>query len=212
MSEVSAQQVKALRDATGAGMMDCKNALTETDGDFDKAVDFLRQKNLAGVEQRASRAANQGRVDSYIHFNNTVGVLVEVNCETDFVANTDEFKALVKDVALHIASPSAPRYLSRDDVPASEIERVRAIFEVQAKETGKPDDIVAKIVENKVNAHLKDLVLLDQPFVKDDSKTIQGLLDEVAAQLKEKIAVRRFARFKLGEAGEDPGTPEAAAS
>jgi elongation factor Ts len=212
MSEVSAQQVKALRDATGAGMMDCKKALVENDGDFDGAVEFLRRKGLAGVEQRASRAANQGRVDSYIHFNNTVGVLIEVNCETDFVANTDEFKALVKDVALHIASPSAPRYLSRDDVPPSEVDRVRAIFEVQAKETGKSDDIVAKIVENKVSAHLKDLVLLDQPFVKDDSKTIQGLLDEVAAQLKEKIAVRRFARFKLGEAGDEQAAPEAAAS
>jgi elongation factor Ts len=212
VSEITAQQVKALREATGAGMMDCKKALVENDGDFEGAVEYLRRKGLAGVEQRASRAANQGRVDSYIHFNNTVGVLIEVNCETDFVANTEEFKTLVKDVALHIASPSAPRYLSREDVPVAEIDRVRAIFEVQAKESGKPDDIVAKIVENKVNAHVKDLVLLEQPFVKDDSKTVQGLLDEVAAQLKEKIAVRRFARFRLGDAGDEETTPEAAAS
>jgi elongation factor Ts len=203
MTEISAQQVKALREATGAGMMDCKNALAEVDGDLDKAIEILRKKGLAGVEKRAGRTANQGRVDSYIHFNNTVGVLVEINCETDFVANTDEFKTLVKDIALHIASPSAPRYLSRDDVPQAEIDRVNAIFEVQAKESGKPDPVVAKIVEGKLNAHLKDLALLEQPYVKDDSKTVQQLLDEVAAQLKEKIAVRRFARFKLGEALED---------
>jgi len=203
MTEISAQQVKALREATGAGMMDCKNALAEVDGDLDKAIELLRKKGLAGVEKRAGRTANQGRVDSYIHFNNTVGVLVEVNCETDFVANTDEFKALVKDIALHIASPSAPRYLSKEDVPQAEVERVRAIFEVQAKESGKPDAVVAKIVEGKLNAHLKDLALLEQAYVKDDSKTVQQLLDEVAAHLKEKIAVRRFARFKLGESLED---------
>ncbi len=190
-------------------MMDCKTALAETDGDFDAAMELLRRKGLAGVEKRASRTANQGRVDSYIHFNNTVGALVEVNCETDFVANTEEFKSLVKDIALHIASPSAPRYLSRDDVPQSEIDRVRGIFEVQASETGKPQDIVAMIVENKLRAHLRGLVLLDQPFVKDESKTIQGLLDEVAAQLKEKIVVRRFARFKLGEAADETSASEA---
>ena len=202
MSEVSAQQVKALRDATGAGMMDCKKALAETDGDFDTAVELLRRRRASPAwRQRASRTANQGLVDSYIHFNNTVGVLVEVNCETDFVANTTEFKALVKDIALHIASPSAPRYVSRDDVPQAEIDRVRGIFEVQAKEIGQARGHRGqKIVEGKLNAYLTDLVLLEQPFVKDDSKTVQQLLDEVAAQLKEKIVVRRFARYKLGEA------------
>jgi elongation factor Ts len=209
MSDITAQQVKELREATGAGMMDCKKALTEAGGDFDKAVELLRQKGLAGVEKRAGRSANQGLIDSYIHFNNTVGVLVEVNCETDFVANTEEFKALVKDIALHIASPAAPRYVTRDEVPQAEIDRVSAIFEAQAKESGKPDNVVEKIVEGKLNAHLKDLVLLDQPFVKDDERTIQQLLDETSAKVGEKIAVRRFARYKLGEETSEEGTGDA---
>jgi len=209
MSDITAQQVKELREATGAGMMDCKKALTEAGGDFDKAVELLRQKGLAGVEKRAGRSANQGLIDSYIHFNNTVGVLVEVNCETDFVANTEEFKALVKDIALHIASPAAPRYVTRDEVPQAEIDRVSAIFQAQAKESGKPDNVVEKIVEGKLNAHLKDLVLLDQPFVKDDAKTIQQLLDETSAKVGEKIAVRRFARYKLGEGTSEERTGDA---
>ena len=199
MSEITAQQVKELREATGAGMMDCKKALIETDGDFEKAMEYLRQKGLAGVEKRAGRSANQGLVESYVHFNNTVGVLVEVNSETDFVANTPEFKAFVKDIALHIASPSAPRYVTRDEVPQAEIDRVKGIFEAQAKESGKPENVVQKIVEGKTNAYVTDLVLLEQPFVKDDSKTVQQLLDEVAAHLKENIVVRRFTRYKLGE-------------
>jgi elongation factor Ts len=199
MSEITAQQVKELREATGAGMMDCKKALIETDGDFEKAMDHLRQKGLAGVEKRAGRSANQGLVESYVHFNNTVGVLVEVNSETDFVANTPEFKAFVKDIALHIASPSAPRYVTRDEVPQAEIDRVKVIFEAQAKGSGKPENVVQKIVEGKTNAYVTDLVLLEQPFVKDDSKTVQQLLDEVAAHLKENIVVRRFTRYKLGE-------------
>jgi len=209
MSEISAADVKRLRDATGAGMMDCKKVLIETDGDFDKAVDLLRQKNLAGVEKRAGRTANQGRVDSYIHFNNTVGVLIEVNSETDFVANTDEFKQLVRDLALHIASPSAPRVIHREELPAADVDRERGIFEAQAKESGKPDNVVERMVEGKLGAYYKDNVLLEQPFVKDDSKTVQQLLDEVAAKVGEKLVVRRFARFKLGEAdtgsGEEPG-------
>ncbi len=199
MSEISAEHVKKLREATGAGMMDCKNALVETDGDFDNAVDLLRQKGLAGVEKRAGRSADQGLVESYIHFNNTVGVLVEVNCETDFVANTDEFRALAKDLALHIASPAAPRFVSREQVPADEVARERAIFEAQAKETGKPDDVVEKIVEGKLSAYFKGIVLLEQPYVKDDAMTIQQLLDATSAKVGEKVAVRRFARFKLGE-------------
>ena len=209
MSDITAQQVKELREATGAGMMDCKKALTEAGGDFDRAVELLRQKGLAGVEKRAGRSANQGLIDSYIHFNNTVGVLVEVNCETDFVANTQEFKALVKDIALHIASPAAPRYVTRDEVPQAEIDRVSAIFQAQAKESGKSDDVIEKIVEGKLNARLKDLVLLDQPFVKDDAKTIQQLLDETSAKVGEKIAVRRFARYKLGEETSEEGTGDA---
>jgi elongation factor Ts len=200
MSEISAEDVKRLRAATAAGMMDCKKALIETNGDFDRAVDLLRQKGLAGVEKRAGRAANQGRIDSYIHFNNTVGVLIEVNSETDFVANTDEFKQLVRDLALHIASPSAPRVIHREELPAADVARERQIFEIQAKESGKPDNVIEKIVEGKLNAYYEENVLLEQPFVKDDSKTVQELVDEIAAKVGEKLVVRRFARYKLGEA------------
>ena len=199
MSDVTAAQVKALREATGAGMMDCKNALVETGGDFERAVDLLKEKGQAQVQKRAGRSADQGLIDSYIHFNNTVGVLVEVNCETDFVANTDEFRQLVKDVALHIASPASPRFLVREEFPADELERERHIFEVQAKETGKPEHVVEKIVEGKLNALFKDNVLLEQDYVKDDSKTVQELLDDASAKLGEKVAVRRFVRYKLGE-------------
>jgi elongation factor Ts len=202
MADVPAQMVKQLRDATGAGMMDSKRALIEADGDMDRATELLREKGLASVAKRAGRNANQGLIDAYIHFNNTVGVLVEVNCETDFVANTDEFRQLVKDLALHIASPAAPRWLTRDDVPASVLEGEQRIAEAQAREAGKPDNVVPKIVEGKVEAFLKDNVLLDQPFVKDDSKTIQQYLDEVGAKTGEKVQVKRFARFKLGEDAE----------
>ena len=199
MSEVTPAQIKALRDATGAGMMDCKRALQEADGDFDRAFELLRERGQAQAQKRADRAANQGLIDSYIHFNNTVGVLVEVNCETDFVANTEDFRRLVKDVALHIASPSAPRYVSREDVPPEELEYERKIFETQARESGKPDAVIEKIVEGKLAAFIEELVLLEQPFVKDDSKTVQQLLDEVSAKVGEKVAVRRFVRYKLGE-------------
>jgi elongation factor Ts len=199
VSDVTPAQIKALRDATGAGMMDCKRALQDAEGDFDRAVELLREKGLAQAAKRSGRTANQGRIDSYIHFNNTVGVLVEVNCETDFVANTDEFRQLVKDVALHIASPSAPRYVGREDVPPEELEYERKIFETQARESGKPDPVIEKIVEGKLAAFVKELVLLEQPFVKDDAKTIQQLLDEVSAKVGEKVAVRRFVRYKLGE-------------
>ena len=202
MAEITAAMVKELRDATGAGMMACKQALQDAGGDVDKAKELLQQKGLASVEKRAGRTANQGLVDAYVHFNNTVGVLVEVNCETDFVANTDEFRSLVKDLALHIASPAAPTYLSREDVPHDELERVRGLYEAQAKETGKPEHVIGKIVEGKLDAFLQDHVLLDQPFVKDDSKTIQQYLDEVGAKTGEKVVVRRFVRFKLGEGAE----------
>ena len=199
MTDITPAQVKALREKTGAGMMACKNALVETKGDFERAVDLLREKGLAQAQGRADRAANQGLIDSYIHFNNTVGVLVEINCETDFTANTDEFRQLVRDVALHIASPAAPRFIARDEIPSEELERERRIYEVQAKESGKPEHVVEKIVEGKLNAFYKDHVLVEQEFVKDDSKTVQQLLDELGAQVKEKVAVRRFVRYKLGE-------------
>ncbi len=199
MAEISAEQVKQLREMTGAGMMDCKKALQESDGDVDRAVELLRQKGLASAAKRAGRTANQGLVDSYIHFNNTVGVLVEVNCETDFVANTPEFRQLVKDIALHVASPSAPRYVAREEVPADVIEHERRIFEAQAKEMGKPDNVIPNIVEGKMKAFYEQTVLLDQKYVKDDTKTIQQLLDEMGAKVGEKVAVRRFVRYRLGE-------------
>ena len=202
MAEITAEMVKVLRDATGAGMMDCKRALIESDGDTTGRPRSFARRASQALAKRAGRSADQGLIDAYIHFNNTVGVLVEVNCETDFVANTDEFRQLVKDLALHIASPSAPRWLSRDDVPTSVLEFEQKIAEGQAKEAGKPENIVPKIVEGKIEAFLKDNVLLDQPFVKDDSKTIQQYLDEVSAKTGEKVQVRRFARFKLGEEAE----------
>jgi elongation factor Ts len=202
MTEISAEQVKQLRERTGAGMMDCKRALQETDGDVDKAIELLRERGLASVAKRADRAANQGRIDSYIHFNNTVGVLVEVNSETDFVANTEEFRQLVKDVALHIASPASPGWLRREDVPEDVLAEQERYARAQAKETGKPEHVLDKIVAGKLEAFFKDNVLLEQPFVKDDSKTVQQLLDEVGARVGEKVAVRRFVRYKLGEAAD----------
>jgi elongation factor Ts len=199
VAEIGAEQVKQLRELTGAGMMDCKKALQDADGDMDKATELLRERGLASAAKRASRTANQGRIESYIHFNSTVGSLVEVNCETDFVANTDDFQQLAKDIALHVASPAAPRWLTRENVPADVLDAERHIFEAQAREMGKPDNVVPKIVEGKLEAFYKDHVLLDQPYVRDDSKTIQQLLDEVGAKVREKVAVRRFVRYKLGE-------------
>ena len=202
MTDITAAMVKALRDATGAGMMDCKKALQEADGDVERATEILREKGLASAAKRAGRTANQGLVESYIHFNNTVGAMVEVNCETDFVANTEEFRAFVKDLALHVASPAAPRWLSRDDVPSQDLEAERRIAEAQVRESGKPESVIEKIVDGKLEAFVKDNVLLDQPFVKDDAKTIQQLADELGAKTGEKVVIRRFVRYKLGEDAE----------
>jgi elongation factor Ts len=202
MTEISAEQVKALRELTGAGMMDCKRALQEADGNMTKAEEILKTSGLASVAKRADRSTGQGRVDAYVHFNNAVGVLIEVDCETDFVANTDEFKQLVKDLALHIATPSAPKYVTRDDVPAEVLEGERRIFEAQARELGKPDTVIPNIVEGKLKAFYEETVLLEQPYVKDDSKTIQDLLDELSAKVGEKIVVRRFVRYRVGEESE----------
>lgn len=198
MSEVSAEQVRALREATGAGMMDCKRALVDAGGDSARATEILREKGLASVAKRAGRAANMGVVESYVHFNRTVGVLVEVNCETDFVANTDEFRDLARDLALHIAS-SRPLYVSRDEIPQDVVDAERKIYETQAREMGKPENVLQNIIEGKLKAFYAETVLPDQPFVKDDGKTVQQLLDEVGAKVGEKVAVRRFARYKLGE-------------
>jgi elongation factor Ts len=202
VSEISVEQIRRLRETTGAGMMDCKRALEDAGGDIDRATEILRERGLASAQKRRGRSANQGLIESYIHFNNTVGSLVEVNCETDFVANTDEFRRLAKDIALHVASPASPRWLSREDVPEEVIEGERRIYEAQAQEMGKPDNVVPKIVEGKLNAFYEDNVLLEQKFVKDDSMTIQQMLDEISAKVREKVALRRFVRYKLGEEGD----------
>ena len=204
MTEINAKQVKELRDRTGAGMMDAKRALQEADGDIAKAEEILKTKGLASVAKRAERSTGAGRVDAYVHFNYLVGVLIEVDCETDFVANTEEFQQLVKDLALHIATPSAPRYVTREEVPAEELEEQRRIFEGQARELGKPDNVIPKIVEGKLEAFYKDAggVLLEQPYVRDDSKTIQQLLDELSAKVGERLVVRRFVRYRVGEESE----------
>ena len=197
MSGVGATQVKALREATGAGMMDCKRALQEAGGDLDRAIEILREQGLASAKKRAGRAANQGAVESYIHFNNSVGVLVEVNCETDFVAKTDEFRSLARDIAIHIASMQ-PRWAAREDIPEEVIASERRIYETQVPE-GKPENVIERIIEGKFEAFYKDSVLVDQPFVKDESKSVGELIDEVSAKVGEKVAARRFVRYKLGE-------------
>lgn len=195
--EISASAVKELREKTGAGIMDCKRALAETNGDFEKAVTYLREKGLAAAAKKASRVASEGMVGSYIH-SGKVGVLVEVNCETDFVAKTEGFSALVKEIAMHIAAMS-PQFVSRTEVPAEVIEKERQIYAVQAKESGKPDNIIQKMVDGKVDKFLKDVCLLEQPFVKNPDITIEKMIIETIAKLGENIAVRRFARFKVGE-------------
>jgi elongation factor Ts len=200
-TSISAAEVKALREATGAGMMDCKRALQETGGDVEMATEWLRQKGLAAAGKRAGREANEGRVEAYIHFNARVGVLVEVNSETDFVAATEEFRQLAKDIALHIASAS-PRWVTREDVPEDVLVTERRVAEAQAREQGRPKNVLERIVTGKIDAFYKEHVLLDQPFVKDDKRTISQLIDETSAKVGEKLAVRRFARFELGKEAE----------
>ena len=196
--EITSELVKRLRDMTGAGMMDCKRALAEAGGDMERAQEILRTKGLAAAKKRADRVARQGVVDAYIHMRGTLGVLVEVNCETDFVANTDDFRALARDVAMHIAA-SDPRWITREEVPDDVIAGERKVFEEQAREQGKPDNIIEKIVEGKLDAFYKDNCLLEQPFVKDDSKSVGELVAETSAKVGEKFEVRRFARYRLGE-------------
>ena len=197
-TQISAAQVKALRDATGAGMMDCKRALTEAGGDMERATELLRTWGMASAQKKAGRTASQGIIATYNHFNGQVAVIAEVNCETDFVANTDDFKTLASEIALHIAS-MAPRWVNREEVPEATLDVERRVAEQQAKESGKPENVVPKIVEGKLEAFFKDNVLLDQKYVRDDSKSVAQLIDEAAGKLGEKVAVRRFARFKVGE-------------
>ena len=195
---VTAAMVKELREMTGAGMMDCKKALGATDGDMDKAVEFLREKGLAGAAKKAGRIAAEGIVDSYIHMGGKIGVLVEVNCETDFVAKTDQFKALVRDVAMHIAAAN-PTYVRAEEVDPVEIEKEREILRQKAINDGKPEKIVDKIVDGQIAKYIKEICLLEQPFVKDTDKTVQEMVTEKIATIGENISVRRFVRFEMGE-------------
>lgn len=198
MGEITAAMVKELRERTGAGMMDCKKALTETGGDLQKAVDYLREKGLAAAAKKAGRVTTEGLVDAYIHPGGKVGVLLEVNCETDFVARTDDFRALVHDLAMQVAA-ARPEYVRREDVPADVIEREKEILTAQAAAEGKPEKVRPKIVEGRLEKFFKETCLLEQPFIKNQDVTVQQLLNEHIARLGENISVRRFARFELGE-------------
>ena len=201
MATITADQVKQLRDKTGAGMMECKSALTEAGGDQEKAVDVLRKKGLASAAKRAGRATSNGVVGSYIHMGGKMGVLVEVNCETDFVARTDEFQTLVKELALHIAAAD-PRYARREDVPAEVLEKEKEIYRAQFADSGKPAPVVEKIVEGKLGSYYSQVVLVDQASVRDPNVTVSQLIAQAAAKTGENITVSRFARFKVGEQAE----------
>ena len=194
----TAADVKNLREMTGVGMMDCKKALTEANGDMDKAVEILREKGMATAAKKAGRIAAEGIVDSYIHMGGKVGVLVEVNCETDFVARGDQFKELVHDIALQIAA-AKPEYITKEEVPQEVLDKEKEILKVQAMNEGKPEAIAEKMVQGRIKKYYEDFCLLEQPFVKDTSKTIGTLITEAVAAIGEKITVRRFARFEMGE-------------
>jgi len=202
MAEVTASAVKSLREKTGAGMVDCKNALVESSGDEAAAIEILRKKGMATAGKKAGRVTAEGVVGSYIHMGGKVGVMVEINCESDFVARGEEFQQLVKDVAMHIAAAD-PKYLRREDVPAAELDKEREITREQlkndAKNANKPEDVLNKIVDGRLNKFYEENVLLDQPFVKDPSKTIGELIAEKIGSIKENITIRRFTRYKMGE-------------
>ena len=201
--QVTPQLVKELRERTGAGMMDCKRALVESEGDVEKAIELLRKQGMATAAKKAGRIAAEGMVGSYIHAGGTIGVLLEVNSETDFVARTDDFQALVKDLAMHIAA-SDPEFVSRVEVTADVLERERAIYREQAVESGKPANVVDRIVEGKIEKFFAESVLMEQPFIKDPDMTVQQLVTAVIAKLGENIQIRRFARFKVGEGIDKP--------
>ena len=215
MTDISAKQVKALREKTGAGFMDCKAALQETGGDIEKAVDWLRKKGIAKAAKRAGRSTSEGRVASYIHAGDMVGVLLEIDCESDFVARTDEFRNLCHDLALHVAA-AEPRFIGRDEVTQDILDRERAIFEAQVAEAGKPAKVAEKIIAGKMDKFYEEACLLEQHFIKDDKVTVKELVDGAIGKLGENIQVRRFVRFKLGEptlaaeiSGPEAGEPEA---
>ncbi len=195
---ITAQQVKQLRDQTGAGMMECKKALSEAEGDLNRAVPILRERGLAAAAKKADRETREGIVGEYIHAGGKLGVLVEVNCETDFVARTDEFQGLVRDIAMHIAA-SNPSYVQREEASEEELEGERAIYRNQALAAGKPEKVVDRIVEGKLNKYYSEVCLYDQPFVKDPDITVEEVVKSKIATLKENISVKRFIRYKIGE-------------
>ena len=194
----TAQDVAKLRQQTGVGMMECKKALTEANGDFEKAIVILRERGLKAVDKKQSRIASEGLVASYIHMGGKIGVLVEVNCETDFVAKSEDFQLLVKDIAMHIAAAN-PKYVSEAEVDPAELESEKEILRVQALNEGKPANIVEKMIEGRIKKFYEDVCLLNQPFVKDSSKTIKDILTEATLKIGEKISIRRFVRYELGE-------------
>jgi elongation factor Ts len=195
---VSAEQVKKLRESTGAGMMECKTALEEAGGDLDRAVVILRKKGMAAAVKKADRLASEGIVYSYLHPGGRVGVLVELNCETDFVAKTSEFSDLAKDLAMHIAAMD-PKYVRRDEIPEEVLNQEKEIYREKAQATGKPANVIEKIVDGQLNKFYSEVCVYDQPFVKDDNLTVGQLITEKVAQMKEHISLRRFSRFKVGE-------------
>jgi elongation factor Ts len=198
--------VKELREKTGAGLLDCQKALGDASGDVEKAIRILRERGLAKAAKKSGRAATDGAIGSYIHPGGKIGVLVEVNCETDFVAKTAEFQTLVKDLGMQVAA-AAPRWVSRDEVPAAEIENERQIYRAQAKQSGKPDNVIERIVEGQVERFYKDSCLLEQPFIKQSDRTVEEIVKEAIVRFGVNVAVRRFARFQLGETASKESPP-----
>jgi len=196
--DISAEQVKKLRAMTNAGVMDCKVALQEAEGDLEKAIEVLKKKGLAAAARKADRATTEGLIGSYVHAGGKIGVLVEVNCETDFVARTEEFQTLVKDIAMHIAA-SNPQYFRREDIPAEVLNKEREIYRAQLAGSGKPEKVIEKIVDGKMEKYFAEVCLYEQPFIKDTDKTVRDLINEHIAKFGENITVRRFVRFHLGE-------------
>ena len=196
--EITAAQVKELREKTGAGMMECKKALGETNGDLQKAIDYLREQGILKSAKLGSRATSQGAIFSYVHPGDQLGVLVEINCETDFVARTDDFKALGKNIAMQVAA-SAPQYVSRDQVPLEVLDHEKEVSRAQAKAEGKPEKILDKIVEGRLEKYFQEVCLLDQAYIRDDSRKVSDLVTEAIAKIRENITIKRFVRFKVGE-------------
>ena len=196
--KITTAMIKELREETGAGVLDCKDALQETDGDFDKALEYLRQKGLAAAAKRADRAANEGTIGSYVHAGSRVAALVEVNCETDFVAKTDDFLALAHDLAMQVVA-ARPKYLLPEDISAEVIEAEKEDYRIQMQDSGKPEHVIDKVVEGKLQKYYQEICLMQQSFIKDEGLTVQDLVTQLAAKLGENIVVRRFVRFELGE-------------